>query len=158
MFPPVSFPPSCWECASQASLLALCCSWLSGNWNTCLCDFLLAFSSYGDWCSADSACRSHMSSSVVCCHLWTTPHVADNAIVYQASSSCINLINIGVLQGGYFVFCKLGWGETDVFLAVRGHDYDWVVIVGSLFDIQRNIDIVVVNKRYFAVHIIQAPL
>ena len=90
--------------------------------------------------------------------LLTTPHVADNVIVYQAISSCINLINIGVLQEGFFVFCKLGWGETDVFIAVRGKDYDWVVVVECLFDNQRKIDIVRVNKISFAVCITQEPL
>ena len=52
------------------------------------------------------------------------PHVADNATTFQAISSWINLINIGVLQGDFFVFCKLGRGEADVFIAFRGQDYD----------------------------------
>ena len=153
------FPPSCWECASQANLLTPYHSWLCGSWNTCSCDFWLTYSSFSDWHSTGCACRSHIPSSVVCCHLWTTPHVADNVIVFQVFNSCINLINIVVLQGGFFVFCKLGWGEPDVFIAVRGHDYDWVVVVESLFENQRNIGIVGVNKRSFAVlHITQKPL
>ena len=83
------------------------------------------------------------------------PHVADNTTTFQSFSSFINLINIGVLQGGLIVFCTLGWGEADVFIAFRGQDYDWLVVVESLFENQRNIDIVGVNKRSFAVHITQ---
>ena len=55
-------------------------------------------------------------------------------------------------------FCKLEWGEADVFIAVRGHHYDWVMVVESLFDNQRNIDKVGVSKRFFAVYIMQETL
>ena len=65
---------------------------------------------------------------------------------------------IGVLQGGFFVFCKLGWGEADVLIAFRGQYYYWLVVVKSLFENQRDIDIVEVNKRSFTVHITQRPL
>ena len=85
-------------------------------------------------------------------------HAADNAIEFQAFSSCINLINIGVLQGGFFVFCKLEWGKADVIIAVRGHDSDWVVVVESLFQNQRNIDLVGVSKRPFKVCIMQVNI
>ena len=152
------FPPFCWACASQASLLAPCCSWLCGSWNTCSCDFgWLTLLMVIDTLLAEYADHTF-------CLLWfavlckPTPHIADNATIYQALNSCINLINIGVLQGGFFVFCKLGWGEADVFIGVRGHDYDWVVVVESLFDIQINKDIIGVNKRSFAVHITQVTL
>ena len=72
-------------------------------------------------------------SHPTCC--WQCNCISGFQQLYQSHQHCC-------LQGGFSVFCKLRWGEPDVFIAVRGHDYDWVVVVESLFDNQSNIVIV----------------